>query len=124
MTASGVSHTLPDGTKGSSFTFSGQSATYNIDTGTTGIYLPSDVVSGIMKDLKLNWTPGSFASIDCTRASDPGSFTWTFGERSLTIPYSTLVLENTPGSCLFLITSVESNSLSQHILGRKCSCAP
>jgi hypothetical protein len=117
-----VSHTLADGTARPGATFTGRNSTYIMDTGTTGIYLPRDVVKGITTDLKLDWKAGSFPSISCSRATEKGFLTFTFGQHTITVPYSTLVLENTPGSCLFLITSVESDAIDLHILGCEC-CA-
>lgn len=118
---SGVSHTLANGTRTAGFNFTGENATYIMDSATTGIYLPSDTVSSIMAEMNLDWTPSSFSQIDCDTSKSPGSFTFTFGDFDITVPYSTLILEDTPGSCLFLITSVfQANATDLLILGCKC----
>jgi hypothetical protein len=114
---SGLSHTLADGTSRTQFNFTGRNSTYIVDTGTTGIYLPRETVASIMSDLKLNWAPSQFSSVSCSLATNKGFLTFTLGGRAIRIPYSTLILENTPGQCLFLITSVESNAIDLHILG-------
>ena len=115
---SGLRHTPADGVPRPGFTFAGgKNATYIVDTGTTGIYLPREVVGSIMTDMKLSWRPSAFPSIACSRAKEKGSFSFAFGDRTINVPYSTLVLENTPGSCLFLVTSVESEAIDLHILG-------
>lgn len=116
----GVTHTPADGVARPRLSFgSGRNTSYIVDTGTTGIYLPREVVSSIMSDLKLSWRPGAFPSIPCSRARENGTLAFEFLDKweAIKVPYSTLVLENTPGSCLFLITSVESEAIDLHILG-------
>jgi hypothetical protein len=113
-----VTHKFVNGSAAPRSDFVGNSSIYLVDSGTTGVYLPRDVVQPIMRDIGLRWTPGSFPSINCERQADNGSFVFSFGDRTIEVPYSAFVLENTPETCLFLLTSVESNAVDLHILGR------
>lgn len=122
---SGFGHTAANKTASSKspYNFSGHNATYIMDTATTGIYLPREVVAPVMAEMGLGgvWRPGGFPDIACRRATEKGSLQFTFGGAdgnvTVSVPYSALVLESTPGSCVFLLTSVESNAVDLHILG-------
>lgn len=93
----------------SSRTYENSSLPVVLDTGSTFCALPDSIIKNMMDDLSGHTDEDGDVIVDCSHVSDNATFDFDFGNITINVPYSEIVLQVSDQICVLGVSSASHN---------------